>query len=681
MHGRLELIHNRNCLIGIVSENHDEIRTITDCLRQLDYKHFKNFSNLDNFLAESNWTDYKWVISDSSPSSKVDIVKFLKIIVQQKLSLRLSLLTELKKIKFVSKCYHLGILNHINSNGDIPRQISIFLEKCNQYANNTYREAGLAAFYYRKILEKNEAWAELIDLECKMSNMFPQQISTLILLAEAYLKSNNYSQARIILDQIRQIGNLKFVKIVEQVIEKYPQATIINPIFIEKYNISKISVIEADDSEFYRIENCLLSLSVPEINRFRNYEEAWQSYIKGARDDILIFEWSNKTKGLTSEQFVQRFRAQISRTTPLVILVSTIHERDQQMISDMRIIEIIKKPIREKNFLMVLSFCIEQLRHPIEPRFLEWKIEQMLTYGDSPYIQYLKKIFINNKNVDPKRKYYIESYYQYRNSNYKKAKSLLMKGIKFKNLESQGKLKPNIDKKILLAKCFDHLEDKVSAIKLIEISRKASPRNIELLCYQSLLYWEIEKNDLSIEVLEYASSLDKGNPHVITLRTLYSIFSGDLKQTEDLFKHIPNIQDIIATINSQAVKKIKAKDYSLGIKIYDSLIKSIPDSYVDYKGIILYNKALALLKNNNVEDSIDSLSQAIDYKEAKTYKRAVFLLKKLKQSTASNSKISNLFSQNEEVNYNIHSSKNIEMIGLYTVLSSEPGPLQLFKNY
>ena len=248
----------------------------------------------------------------------------------------------------------------------------------------------------------------MIRLENYMANYFPQQVSTLIMLAEAMFKSEDFCHGKVILDQVHQINSPRFNIIAEKIQEKYPDAISDNPTFSDKYNINSISVIESDDSEWNRVQSCLISFGIPNIRRFKNYEDAWKAFVEKFEDDIVIFEWSTRQQGLTCEQFVKRFRAQISRSIPLIIMVSTIPDKDYQMISDMRIIEVVKRPIREENFLMMLNYTIEQLRHPTEPKILEWKIRQLLSIGDSPYIQHLKSVFIKDRNIDPKRKFYLK---------------------------------------------------------------------------------------------------------------------------------------------------------------------------------------------------------------------------------------------------------------------------------
>ena len=676
MKGVLDRIADPSCFVRIIDPIKDRAKQIQDILASKGYSRVTLNDDIASFEDDVSKKEVNWLICHHHEDNHEEFSHMLKRIHHQRCKTRVLALCH-KSNPSMYRLYELGIIGHILRNTKIQEQFDHFLKKCKQYATTNLLEIGLSAFYLRKIFEELEDWQKLIDLERRLSKIYSKQISTHIVLAEAYCKAGDTDNARLITAQLKQINSPKYAASIEKLTKKFPQLNTPGTNFPDIFNIDKVLVIEADDSEFVRIESSLNAISIPEVVRYTDFETAWTALSRGLKPNIVIFEWSNKTKGLTCDQFIQRYRINISRTTPLIALDSNIPDRDNQIIHDMRTTAISRKPVREENFVMAVTYAVEQYYQPTEAQSIERRIEQLLIEGDSAYVQFLKHKFINDPNVDKKRKFYIEGFYQYCLKEYKKAKKFLTKGLTLPN--KNANYIQNIDKKNILAHCFDRLGDKVAAIKLLSLTIRISPKNIELHCFQSSLLYEVGEKKSAIKSLENALALDSKNPMVIGLKAKISILEKGEESLQNLLSQSPNSLRIIERLNIHANRYQIKGEFDISLKIYEWLIQFIPDKLEDTLGIIYYNQALALIRCNRFNRAMGALYSASEYEATPTAKKAKLLRIKIEKIHESNQPIDHIFEEMlpPTTETNISVTNDYVQFGLYSVYAWEPNPVKI----
>ncbi|SMF36495.1 tetratricopeptide repeat protein [Pseudobacteriovorax antillogorgiicola] len=674
----LQNLVNRSCRITVISDQDQIRKTLLKNLRLKGYKNVMVQGSLGEFISQKGWEKTQWLITPPERGKQIDILRVLKKIINSRAQTRVSVLLYNKDVKILESAFRNGLLSWFGaedilvSDESFRIQLDRFLLRANHCLQSDLKEALLTAIYFRKALTIQKSWESLINLELDLCHRFSNKPETLVKLAEAYLLAGEFHQGRIILDKVKQINSPDTYEGIERLTKNYPQATQTNPSTAAKNHIDSAFVIEADDTEYSKILEGFAGIGLTKFFRFPNFQEAWNALQHGPRPDIIITEWTRKSKDLNSEQFLQRVRGKFGTRIPFLLLISSVPARDYQLITDMRVLQLIKKPVRQHNFLMALTYVIEQHRNPTEPKTQEIKIEQLLRDGDNPYIQFLRGKFLSDKTIDPKRKFYIESYYHFQRRDYQKAKDLLMKGIKIPAKETDSHILPNLDKKILLSSCFQHLQDLSSAIKLLEIAHKDSPLNVEVSTRLALLLYQHGEPERAKELLEGVESQDPGHPEFISAKTQIAVFEGHNEHAEELLQNAGNIIDIIAAINSQAVKKIKDQEFDTGFKIYRTLIRSIPESVSEYQGIVYYNLSLAYLKSGMEEEAEKTLKAAMGYRGSKTSKKAAILLKKLEQAQKQGKDIKRLFQDDDHRDESDIDETDSFTIGLHGILNQIP---------
>lgn len=677
MQRALEDIVNIHSLIKVVDPIKSRADAIQIFLAKNGYSRVTVSANLTDFEKDVSKNSVAWLICYLQDENYTALVHTLKRIHHSRVKTRAIVICHTINPQ-LEKLYKLGILGHILINQNLEEQLSIFLKKVQQYLDTPFKEVGIAAYYKRKIYESSQDWDSLIALEKKLCNRFPRQVGTLVTLVEAYLKAGKTRQAKIVRDQIYQIGAEDYITFVRRLEKEYPELSIPYKDFADTFHIRRSVVIEADDTEYVRIESSLISLTLYNIERFKSFDQAWEYLAKGGEVDLLICEWSKRSKGLTSEQFVQRVRSQVSLSLPIIVLDSNLSENDAQIINDMHINELIRKPIRENDFVMSLSYCIEQIYHPTELKAIERRIEEHLELGDSPYVQFLRQTYVNNPNVDKRRKYYIEGYYCYAIKDYKRSKQLITKGLKEPG-KRKNILTQNIDKKFILANCFDHLGDKISAINLILAALKISPRNISFRCYLSALYFEIGDQKNAESALDFAASIDHNHPQVLSLRAKISIIENEQDKLSNLLKHSTSSIRMIEQLNFHANRYQIKGDYLQSLKIYGWIIENIPDNLEDYLGYIYYNQALVFIKDNRFHKAMGALYSAMEYKATDTAGKAKALRQKIEKINAAKGDIRTVFDHflKPKVNTTLDLENDHEDYGLFAVYAWDFDPIKI----
>lgn len=674
----LQNLVNRSCRITVITDQEQIRKTLTKNLKLKGYKNVTIQSSLAEFVAQKDWDKTQWLITPPERGKQIDLLRVLKRIVNARVQTRVSVLLYNKDVKVLESAFRNGLLSWFGAEDILVTdesfriQLDRFLMRVNHCLKSDLKEALLTAIYFRKALTIQKAWESLINLELDMCHRFSNKPETLVKLAEAYFLAGEFHQGRIILDKVRQINSPDTFDGIERLTKNHPQATQTNPSTAAKNHIESAFIIESDDTEYSKILEGFAGIGLTHFHRFQNFREAWSALQRGPRPDLIITEWTRKSKDLNSDQFLQRVRGRFGTRVPFLLLISSVPARDYQLITDMRVLQLIKKPIRQHNFLMALTYAIEQHRNPTEPKTQEIKIEQLLRDGDNPYIQFLRAKFLSDKSIDPKRKFYIESYYHYQKRDYEKAKDLLMKGIKIPTKESDSHVMPNLDKKILLSSCFQHLHDLASAIKLLEIAHKDSPLNIEVSTRLSLLLYQHGETARAKEILESVESQDSGHPEFVSAKTQIAVFEGKSEHAEELLQNASNLVDIIAAINSQAVRKIKDQEFDTGFKIYRTLIRAIPDSVSEYQGVVYYNLSLAYLKSGMDEQAEKTLQAAMGYKGSKTSKKAAILLKKVEQARKNGKDIQRIFQDEDDRDESDIDAAESFTIGLHGILNQIP---------
>ena len=684
MPSALDKIVDTQGLVRIIDPIQARADTIQAFLAKNGYSRITLNPTLSSFEKDVSKESVDWLLCHLHKDNFEDLKSTLKRIHHTRLHTRVVILCH-QPSRDLYKLYRLGALGHILRNADIKEQLSIFLKKVEQYRQTPFGEVGLSAYYLRKLYEMHEDWHELIILETKMCNRFPRQVGTLVTLMEAYLKSGQVRKAKIIKDQILQIGSIDYSAMAKRLETKYPELGIPYQDFADTFHIRCCVIVEADDTEYVRIEASLTSLKLTNLKRFKNFDDAWDYLLSSGDVDLLICEWSKRSKGLSTEQFIQRLRGHISLSLPLIILDSNLSENDVQIIGDMHVNELVRKPIREDDFLLAIRYCFEQLYNPTEVKAVERRIEEHLEHGDSPYVQHLRQSYTKNPNVSRKRKFYIEGYYCYAIKDYKRAKKLLTKGLSEPEVKKKKKssIILNIDKKLMLAHCFDQLGDKQAAAMLIEAAIKVSPRNIVLRCYLASLYYELGDKKKASAALDFAASIDSNNQSVTSLRTKISIIEDEQKKLSSLLSHSPHSKKIIERLNFHANRYQSIGDYSQSLKIYAWLLEHIPDSLEDYLGFIYYNQALVFIKDGHYHKAMGALYSAMEYKATDTARKAKALRSKLEKIYDAKQDIRHVFAHfsTPKVNTSLDVELDHMDYGLFSVYAWDFEPIKIDADY
>src|SRR5690606_7823704 len=120
-----------------------------------------------------------------------------------------------------------------------------------------------------------------------------------------------------------------------------------------------------------------------------------------------------------------------------------------------------------------------------------------------------------------------------------------------------------------------------------------------------------ELNDIqgAAELVAVATKIDSDNEMVKNAEVNLSLNEPDLNKASNLLKGMTSLDRIVGSMNNRAIVFAKNGKFNQAITMYDRLIQSLPKDRVEEKSVILFNKGLACLRENHLDEGQKSLLQ------------------------------------------------------------------------
>lgn len=618
-------------------------------LHKLGYQHIKICKTPSDLMEKMRAHRIDWVISTLAAEQSYTMLELLQTFYEDKNQhkVRFSFILEENELSILPQAFGAGLLSWFGSDKfdnlkSIESELLEFFKNLQQTHERGHHEAYVAAHFFRRYLRSCMIWGELIALEKSLVNAFPLHVENLVALAEAYFLAGEFNKGRSIVGQAQQLNSLSVNALIDELVQKFPSAHLKRQgTLAERFDLHNVLVIEHDEQELQVLGSALTKIGVPAFNSCPSFTAAWDFLKRGTEPDLIICEWSKRQGDLSTVQFLQRVRGRGFSSVPLMVMVSQLRQQEAQILHDVGTMQLLQKPMREDPLIMALAFTVQQAKMPSERKPVEQKIVQSLLGGNKVYAFHLRKIYHTDKSIAASRKYYVEALFNYHHGNFTKARDYLIKGIQLAVQEKghSENVRPNLDKTVLLAKCLFRLGDKTLAIQMLEKARQTSPFNISILLALIEMNYDLGNVTEATAAYDEAEKIDAANDQVIHAGAKLSLLTGRIEKATDLFKHMDNRNDIIKSMNNQAVSFIQSGQFQRGVDLYQSAIKSLPQDENELLGIVYYNMALAFLRTDRMELGLGHLEASTSFKESRVHKRASRLLSRIEESRASGRKI------------------------------------------
>ena len=569
-----------------------------------------------------------WIIAPLMADQPINALHLLKTCCEtpELKSVRISLCLDETELYVLPSAFSLGMLSWFKK----PLAKDSLTEELKQLAANL--EAGganeplVAGDYLQAYLKETNNHHLQVELAKSLLELYPGRAQILLNLVEPQFHLGQKDIARRTLGQVGLVdaGLADKANELAKALfgENAPEAVGDDTQGLNLLGARNAIVVDSDDASARSIEDTLKALGVTEVQRFANGVEAWTAVEGSSEPDLIVLEW--RIPKLSGPMLIQRIRHHGFLSVPIVVLSSLLKPEDLPLVREIGVANVIAKPLNRELFVPKVIGTMQQERLPTEQQVLERKIRQLLHAGKKDEAESLKIQLLADPHTNLGRKRLVEAEFAFAAGDYPLARDAAAQALK---LSGDGILALN-----LLGKVFMRLSDYEAALKCFKRAQDLSPHNIERLCNMAEVHAELGDKSASRDAINGASALDSDSQAVTEAEARLAITNGDTAGARSIMGQLESLRNLVAYMNNKAVAHAKCGLRDEAVALYKKTIESIPDDRPAMKAIVLYNLALAQVKDGDCASASETLEQVLQLENSKISKKAQSLKERLSLS-------------------------------------------------
>jgi DNA-binding response OmpR family regulator len=467
-----------------------------------------------------------------------------KVIADPALRMRTCFSCMLKEADYlvIPELFDQGLMSW-HENTDAPDEIAQAVYKLQKLADQTRNPAIFSWHFYRNYLKQKLDWERLIDTAETLLKKFPQELVLRLHQIEAYAKLGKQDVAKSMLEQFDFFDPELAAQVVQlrgQVLQESDNA---HKLLAVQYQMRTALVVDPFPDSSQQIQNMLREFGFRNLQVFGNGDQAAQ-FVSRQSFDIAIIEW--QCPGLGGPFLIQRIRQAGFVDVPIIVLTSVLDRADTQLVKDMGVAQVLKRPLKAQQLTMATAWTITQTRVPTEATSYERKVQEYLNKGDLEKAKSMFRTYVTFDTRDPLKEKFLRASILYQEQRYEEAKVLLIETTH----DSRG---DNVHVAAMLARCLIQLGEFQTALALLKKVTALSPKNIERLCTLSQLALQTKDVKAAESSLSAAEALDPDSRQVVETQAKVATFTGNAQRAMELMKNLPNVEDVIVYMNNMAV--------------------------------------------------------------------------------------------------------------------------------
>ncbi len=447
-------------------------------------------------------------------------------------------------------------------------------------------------------LKRKGYYKQAIELFYKMLAKENDNIEILSELGNLYYFLKNYDRAihytmKALEIDSTHINSLKNAKEIYTAKKNYPEASkFANKIYI-------LTQSQEDLYEFIKLLN--IQKKYNEATGFADFikstpvgKEIAYSYYKLKKFDDAINILKNIENSEDNKQYLELLCKIYFETNKIEEAKEVIKKLGKNNTKDVQTLNYIGlAKLDELQFDSAIDYFKEAVT--LEPNNPEYNFNLGQTYFLKGWLEEAKKYFINAICLDSTNNHYKYSlaYVLYREGDYKNALTHLNSDL--------------LECKVLKMLIKYQMGDLATAKSELEKLYKENPNNETIVYALSQIYFGLEMNKLSLEMINKAIEINSKSFD-------YKSFMCKLMLKMEKFEEVkPLIEDLDKTYPNYYDAKVIQAEYYNGTKDYDMLFETAQElidlDLNQYEGY--YYNSLALLEKNDINFAIESLKKAI----------------------------------------------------------------------
>lgn len=619
----------QDCRVILVETVSETLQRIAELLReQFGFTQVETYTSLTEVPQSAPPGASEWMIIPLAADQAANALQLLKSSVSTPAlqNRRVSLFVTPDEQFILPAAFSLGLLSYHTA----PITDAGFIEELNglfaRLEKHQFNETLTAADYLRHYLQATKQYELQYQLEKNLIKTYRGNAALLINLAETQFHLGRADAAKATLLQAKLLDASETPAIDEVAInlfaEPLPNSADLSASSVNILDLKTVCIIDSDDAVRAALKDILGKLGVSNVKDFADGQAAWEDISGNPEPSLIIMEW--KIPKITGPILIQRIRHHNYQMVPVIVLSSLISEDDMPLVREIGVANIVKKPLKQEDFLPKLIWTLQQDRLPTEHHTMESTIRSAIKSHKPEIYGPILERFLQDPSVAMGKKRLIQAELAYATGHYKTASDLAIESLKF---AGESILVLN-----LLGKTLMQLHDYQAAQKCFEKAHNLSPMNLERICNIAEVKGELGDKPGADAALEQAKKVDASAAVVQEAQVRVALASGDPETAKKFMQHIEALDGVISYQNNKAVANTKAGFAREAIDIYLNTLAAIPDDQVDLVATVRYNLALAMIKAKQPEKAVDILEKASKLTTSKIIKKIKSLRARLNRS-------------------------------------------------
>ena len=671
-------LKNKDIRILTIHSSGTKRQMINQALRDHGYQDVTGAPDGESAKELLETQEFQWILTPVLEGSKINGLSLLGLALTYRPlnDLKVTFLLEEPKEEvsaILYRAFEMGLLSYIqkaDSKLKMEEEITHFF---NCVETHEGEPSLIAAEYLRALLKQENDYKRLLNLEKSMIKLISDSPRLLLNLGEAHCLCDEIAVGHKVLDQAKMISSAigseaDAIKNAHPLTDNHKENTDQG---CNVLNIKKLLLVENNPEDAAAIKEMLAKVGAEGVHHMEDSKEALKWVEENKDVEIILFEW--RLKDLQGPIFCQKVRDILGFKVPLSVMNQSLKESDIPILREMGVTDRIRKPLNEDSFIKDIIWIINQDRRPTDPATILAKIHQAITDKDRSQIANLKKKYFEHPEVTEADKQFVNAQIAYGSGFYQKAKQyasevLMLGGDSVQVLN-------------LLGKSMMKLREFDGALRCLENAQVISPTNVMRLCCIAESHLENGDDENFDKVLSQAKMVDHENRNIQKTEAKGALKKGDHHSARDLMSSLSSLSDIVAFTNNRAVALIRNDRFDDGVSLYHDALLSIPSREKSILATLYYNLGLAMARSDRLEESLDYLQKAKDYKIEHLKLKIYSLRKRVKQALENGEQLELKLSPmrtEEEEGEKLEAYLN-EMEGLLSVIEFVAGERGLYK--
>lgn len=607
---------------------------ITETLRDQGVEDITGITAPKDALSILEVEPVDWIISAVYANEEVNAFHLMKLVTEHGILLptRISILVSDDEKELLPSAYSLGLLSHhpkVITKEVLTQEWTGLFTKL---TNHGFNLAFVAAEYLRGYLNDICDHPMALNLESNLWRVFPEQFTLL---------ENALPHLQELGDKDKMKENLKKLKLIygesEQEKWEFLKAAYLPGDDVPEGEEAELNykilatalVVEPDESLHSVYESIFKDFGAEKVHICTDGEAALTYLKANPNPDVIIHEW--RLQKVTGPLFLQKALTDGGGESQFIVHSSLVAGPDVPLVKELGVATVVEKPMERSRLLKAIVQVVRQDANPRELTALARKVRFAVRKKDLVEARACLSQYQQNAPSNDKDRFALEAECELLADNAEKAKELGMAAIK-----AGGH---SIFVLNMMGKALSRIGDYALALKCFEKAQEISPMNFRRLCDIAEIQSNLGNAEGAQEAIDGAKSIaGEDDPEVKATEVKVAVSGGDVGGAKTLMGQLDSLDNVVASLNNQAVAMARCGRYDDSFAQYKKTIDSIPDDRPEIKAAVQYNLGLAYTRGDRYQDALGQFEPLCDL-ETKVGAKAKSLTARLRKAIATNTKI------------------------------------------